>query len=191
MSFKKTFFFLFILPFFLGAQDTLGPQKKLKAPVVLEGDTLFYFKSSMHNFPLKVRAQEASLRLERLTRTYNPLTDSLWLQPGNEFIKIMFNKDFAIVTTISDAENDSTTIAKLAKLRLQRISDTLKKGEGLTTKEWAIRIGYFIISLIILILYIKLVNWFFKKIDLRLSKVERNFLRKKGTILKYFIPRVF
>lgn len=189
MSLKKTLFFLFIFPLFLGAQDTIVPQKKLKAPVVFKGDTVFYFKSSMHNYPLEVRAKEASLRLQRLTSEYNPLTDSLWLESGNEFIKIMFNNDFAIVTTLKDAENDSTTVPKLAKLRLNGIDKALNKGEGLSTKEWAIRIGYFIISLIILILYIKLINWTFKKIDLRLSKIEQNFLRKKRNILKYFIPK--
>ena len=189
MSLNKTLLFLLIFPLFLGAQDTIAPQKDLKAPVILKGDTLFYFKNSIQNFPFELRAEEASLRLQRLTSDYNPLTDSLWLQKESEFIKIMYNDNFAIVTTLRDAENDSTTVLKLAKLRLERISNSINKGDGLTTKEWAIRIGYFIVSLIVLIFYIKLINWFFKKINLRLSKVERNFLRKKGTILKYFIPK--
>ncbi len=200
MLLNKILLFLLIFPLVLVAQDTtatqdtiaaqdmIAPQKHLKAPVILKGDTLFYFKSSMNNFPIKVRAEEASLRLQRLTSKYNPLIDSLWLQKESEFIKIMFNDEFAIVTTKGDADNDSTTIPKLAKLRLERISNTINKGDGLSTKEWAIRIGYFIISLIVLILFIKLINWFFKKINVRLSKVERNFLRKKTNILKYFIP---
>ena len=182
MSLNKILLFLLIFPLFLGAQDSIAPQKHLKAPVILKGDTLFYFKSSLQNFPIKVRAEEASLRLQRLTSGYNPLTDSLWLKQGNEFIKIMFNNDFAIVTTMRDAVNDSTTIPKLAKLRLERISNTINKGDGLSTKEWAIRIGYFMTSLIALIFYIKLINWFFKKINLRLSKIERNFLTYSPSI---------
>ena len=189
MTLYKTLFFILFLPLFLGAQDTLSLQKSKKAPVILNNDTLFYFKSSINDFPLAVRAQEASLRLQRLTSEYNPLVDSLWLQQDSAFVKIMYNDDFAIVTTLKDADNDNTTMSKLAKFRLERISNTLGQGLGLSTKEWAIRIGYFALSLIVLILYIKLINWFFRKLDLRLSKIEQNFLRKKRNILKYFIPK--
>lgn len=189
MQLLKSLLFLLFLPLLISAQDTLSIQKPEKAPVVLKGDTLFYFKSSVHNFPLKVRAEEASLRLQRLTSEYNPLIDSLWLQNESEFIKVMFNNDFAIVTTLKDAKNDNTSILNLAKFRQKQINSALNKSEGLSTKEWAIRIGYFAISLIILILYIKLINWLFRKLDLRLSKIEQNFLRKKRNILKYFIPK--
>ncbi|WP_282124069.1 mechanosensitive ion channel family protein [Algibacter mikhailovii] len=189
MPFHKILLFLIVFPFALGAQDSIPPQNDLKEPVILKNDTLFYFKSSMDNYPLKVRAEEASLRLERLTSTYNPLTDSLWLETGNEFIKIMLNNKFAIITTSRDAENHSTTIEKLAKFRLERLNSTLNQGEELRTKEWAKRIGYFVLSLIILVFYIKFINWAFRKIDLRLSKIEQKFLRKKQNILKYFIPK--
>lgn len=189
MSLKKILIFLLIFPLFLGAQDSLTIEKTVEAPVVLNGDTLFYFKSSAYTFPLEVRAKEASLRLKRLTAKFNPLIDSLWLKPESEFTKIMLNDDFAIVTTKKDADIDNTSILQLSNFRLERITKSLKTTEGLSPKEWAIRIGYFTASLIILILFIKLINWFFRKINLRLSKVERNFLRKKNNILKYFIPK--
>jgi hypothetical protein len=103
MILKKSLTILFILPFLLQAQDSLQVQKHLEAPVVLNGDTLFYFKTSAHTLPLEVRAKEASLRLKRLTSKYNPLIDSLWLKPEDEFSKIMFNNNFVIVTTKKDA----------------------------------------------------------------------------------------
>ncbi len=193
MWIKKIFLVLLLSHYCLGAQDTLSLQKPdqpfKKAPVVLNNDTLFYFKNGTETYPVQVRANEASLRLKRLTTTFNPLLDSLWLQQNNEFVEIMLNNDLALVTTLQDAENDSTTTLNLAEVRLEHIKNSLRGTEGLTTKEWGIRIGYFFLLLVILILYIKLVNWGFRKIDARLSKVERTFLRKKSNILKYFIPK--
>ncbi|WP_298536867.1 mechanosensitive ion channel family protein [uncultured Algibacter sp.] len=188
-SLCNTILFFLVFTLFSNAQDSLQVQEIQEAPVILNGDTLFYFKSSAHNFPLDVRATEASLRLQRLTSKYNPLVDSTWLDKEAEFVKIMINDKFAIATTLKDATNDSTTIEKLSEYRLNSLNKNLNQIEVLSTKEWAIRIVYFILSLIILILYIKLINWAFRKIDVRLSKVERNFLRNKTNILKYFIPR--
>jgi len=193
MLLKKILLVLLLSYHSLGAQDTLSLQQAdqilNKAPVVLNNDTLFYFNNGTETYPVQVRANEASLRLKRLTATYNPLVDSLWLQQNNEFVEIMLNNDLALVTTLQDAVSDSTTTFNLAEVRLAKIKNSLRGTEGLTTKEWAIRIGYFVLLLVILILYIKLINWLFRKINLRLSKVERKFLRKKTNILKYFIPK--
>jgi small-conductance mechanosensitive channel len=193
MLFRKIFLLLLVSNICLGAQDTLSLQKPVqilkKAPVVLNNDTLFYFKNGTETYPVEVRANEASLRLKRLTAAYNPLLDSLWLRQNNELVEIMFNNDLALVTTLQDAVSDKTTTLLLAKARLELINKGLKGTEDLTTKEWAIRIGYFVLLLVVLILYIKLINWVFRKINLRLSKIEQKFLRKKTNILKYFIPK--
>jgi len=193
MLFRKIFLLLLVSHICLGAQDTLSLQKPVqilkKAPVVLNNDTLFYFKNGTETYPVEVRANEASLRLKRLTAAYNPLLDSLWLRQNNELVEIMFNNDLALVTTLQDAVSDKTTTLLLAKSRLELINKGLKGTEDLTTKEWAIRIGYFVLLLVVLILYIKLINWVFRKINLRLSKIEQKFLRKKTNILKYFIPK--
>ncbi|WP_136483032.1 mechanosensitive ion channel family protein [Cognatitamlana onchidii] len=189
MPIKRIVSLLLILPFLVGAQDTLNTKHVKTTPVILHKDTLFFLQSNVLNYPLEVRAQEASARLERLTKTYNPLTDSLWLQHDKGFSKIMLNNQFALITTSQDAETADTNIEALAEMRLQAIVKALNQEKGLSPKEWAMRIAYFLGSLILLIVYIKLINWFFKKIDVRLSKVERNFLKKKKNILKYFIPR--
>ncbi len=193
MSLKKILLVLLLSHFCLGAQDSLSLQKpepiRKEAPVVLNNDTLFYFKNGTEIYPVQVRANETSLRLKRLTASYNPLLDSLQLQQNNDLIEIRLNNDLALVTTLQDAESDSTTTLTLAQFRLERITNSLRGTEGLSTKEWAVRIGYFVLLLVILILYIKLINWVFRKINVRLSKIERTFLRNKTNILKYFIPK--
>jgi small-conductance mechanosensitive channel len=129
------------------------------------------------------------LRLERLVKNFNPLRDSLWLRENEGQMEIMVNQKLALVTTREDAISDSMNILRLAEFRLDRIKANIRGVEGLSPKEWAIRIGYFAILLVVLILYLKLINWIFRKINVRLSKIERNFLRKKANILKYFIPK--
>lgn len=193
MLFKKLFFLFILSHFALASQDSLSPQKpivvKEASPVIIKKDTIFYISNGTDTYSTEFRAKEASLRLERLTKAYNPLVDSLWLKENKGLIQIMLNEDLALVTTPQDARTDSTTVRDLAEFRLNRIKANLKGTEDLTPKEWAIRIGYFALLLLVLVLYIRLVNWLFKKINLRLSKIERKFLRKKTNVLKYFIPK--
>lgn len=193
MLFKKLFFLFILSHFALASQDSLSPQKpivvKEASPVIIKKDTIFYISNGTDTYSTEFRAKEASLRLERITKAYNPLVDSLWLKENKGLIQIMLNEDLALVTTPQDARTDSTTVRDLAEFRLNRIKANLKGTEDLTPKEWAIRIGYFALLLLVLVLYIRLVNWLFKKINLRLSKIERKFLRKKTNVLKYFIPK--
>lgn len=193
MLFKKLFFLFILSHFALASQDSLSPQKpivvKEASPVIIKKDTIFYISNGTDTYSTEFRAKEASLRLERLTKAYNPLVDSLWLKENKGLIQIMLNEDLALVTTPQDARTDSTTVRDLAEFRLNRIKANLKGTEDLSPKEWAIRIGYFALLLLVLVLYIRLVNWLFKKINLRLSKIERKFLRKKTNVLKYFIPK--
>ncbi|WP_276390936.1 mechanosensitive ion channel family protein [Eudoraea chungangensis] len=193
MLFKKVFLLFLLSHFALASQDSLSPQKpiviKEASPVIIKKDTIFYISNGTDTYSTEFRAKEASLRLERLTKGYNPLVDSLWLKENKGLIQIMLNEDLALVTTPQDARTDSTTVRDLAEFRLNRIKANLKGTEDLTPREWAIRIGYFALLLLVLVLYIRLVNWLFKKITVRLSKIERKFLRKKTNVLKYFIPK--
>jgi len=50
-------------------------------------------------------------------------------------------------------------------------------------------IGFFVLSLAILIAVVKLINFLFRRLNTRLSKIEKKFLKKNGYILKYFIPK--
>lgn len=190
---KKILLALAFIPTFLFAQqDSLEvkstSEKIISAPVVLNSDTLFYIQNSTKNYPVELRANETSKRLKRLSENYNAFTDSIYLRENDGFIEVMYNDDLAFIVTPNDSKLSNLPIEQLAIARMKSFQQNLDSIEVLSTKEWLIRIGFFILSLTILIGFVKLVNWLFGKLNMRLSKIEKTFLRKNGSIIKYFIP---
>ncbi len=172
---------------------TTDDQKKNSdiAPVIFDNDTLFLIRFSPKEYPVQYRAQQISNRLEGLTQNYDSASDSIYLQKHKEFISIMYNDEVAFIITKNDAKTNNLSLKALAEMQLIKFKDALKQESkyDLTTKEWLIRIGYFLLSLIVLILAIKLVNWLFGKLMVYLSKFEKRFLKNKKNIFKYFIPK--
>lgn len=198
MRFKSfvCIFFVFFLSLVSFSQDSIQaitPKSIqaviLSAPVVLKQDTLFYIKSSADSYPVKIRAQEISERLEDITRWYFKDKDSLYLKEAGHHVNVMYNDKIAFVVTNNDAKHHSIPSLDLANMQMYTLRVSLNKDEQLHATEWLKRIGYFAISFIILIGFIKLVNWLFRRLDKRLSKIERTFLKKNRNILKYFIPQ--
>jgi len=163
--------------------------KVISAPVVFNADTLFFIENSQHNYPVAFRANGISERLQKLTKNYNTASDSLHLISKDEFIETYFNEELLFITNESDLENSDLSLIELAKSRTESVQKGLDKLVSLTPTEWLIRIGYFILSFIVLIAFIKFVNWIFRKLNVPLSKIEKKFLRKNKNILRYFIPK--
>lgn len=182
----------------LFTQDSIqSPERKqnilisdiISAPVVFKLDTLFYIKSSADSYPVKIRAKEISTRLEELTKWYIKDKDSLYIKEVDHHVNVMYNDKIAFVVTNSDAKYQEAPIISLAEMQLLSLKVSLNNQDQLTTTEWFKRIGYFTLSFILLIGFVKLVNWLFRRLDKRLSKIERTFLKKNRNILKYFIPK--
>ena len=172
--------------------STSDPKKQDDiAPVVFDGDTLFLIRHSPKEYPVAYRAQQISSRLESLTDDYNSESDTIYLKEESQFISIMYNDDVAFIVTANDAKTNDLSLKALAEMQILKFKNALKEESKyeLTTQEWLIRIGYFFLSLIILILAIKLINWLFGKLMVYLSKFEKRFLKNKKNIFKYFIPK--
>ncbi len=190
--------FLLIIAFFLisifkiSAQDSIvNPSQPniISAPVILKSDTLFHVKSSPESYPIKIRAQEISSQLKILTQWYIKGKDSIYLQQKENHVNVMYNSNVAFIVTKNDANYQKLPLLNLAEMQMSSLINTLNRDDILSSTEWLKRIGYFALSFIFLIVFIKLVNWLFKRLDKRLVKIERSFLRKNKNILKYFIPR--
>ncbi|GAB1309171.1 mechanosensitive ion channel family protein [Urechidicola sp. KH5] len=177
------------------SQDSIPKQPEpsqaaiLSAPVIIQKDTLFYIKGSLDSYPVSVRAEEISKHLSKMTKLYNRAQDSIYLKPEKNYISIMYNDEVAFVVTPSDAKFYDMYLEDLSEMHKESFLRTLNKKEELSTTQWLKRIGLFLVSLLVLILLLKLINFSFKKIDKRLSKIERNFLRKKENLIRYFIPK--
>lgn len=176
-------------------QSTTQEQTSLEqlavAPVIFQEDTLFLISHSPGEYPVTYRANQISDRLQSLTENYEQGVDTIYLKTENNFISVMYNDQVAFIVTENDAKTSGTAVTVLAEMQMGKFKEALHQEikDDLTTREWLIRIGYFLLSLLVLIAAIKLVNWLFKKLNAYLSKFEKKFLKNKKNIFKYFIPR--
>jgi len=175
-------------PVIIKKSDTLSNEF---APVTLSGDTLFLIRHSPMEYPVSYRAGQISQRLESLSKSYEKGVDTIYTKKEASFVSVMYNDEIAFIVTENDARSNNISLNALADSQVQKLKEALKEDEkyNLSTHEWLIRIGYFLASLVVLILIIKLINWAYKKLNLHLSKFEKKFLKKKKNILRYFIPK--
>jgi len=161
------------------------------APVVLSGDTLFLLHHSANEYPVSYRANQISQRLESLSKDFKKGVDTIYGIQESTFASIMYNDELAYIITENDALNQNLSLEVLSDFQIKQWKEALKEDEKyhLTTQEWLVRIGYFLVALIVLILVIKLINWMFRKLNIHLSKFQKSFLKKKQNILRYFIPK--
>lgn len=161
------------------------------APVIFKGDTLFLIRHSAKEYPVAYRAKQISNRLASLSKDFKKGTDTIYAKDEGEFVSIMYNDEVAFVLTKNDAKTNDTSMTALAEFQILKFNEALNKKNKyhLTTKEWLLRIGYFLISLIILVTVLKVINWLFRKLNIYLSKFEKRFLKNKKNIFKYFIPK--
>lgn len=200
MKINRLFFVVIWFPFLIISQnnetevqnDTLNESKVSilnDYPVVLGVDTLFFINTGYSNYPADIRANTISERLELLTKDYNPLVDSLYSVAKDNYIESRINDKLLFITTQSDAEQIKMPIELLANFRLTIISEKLVVVPEQSIYDRLKNIGFFILTLVVLIGVIKLINFLFRRLNTRLSKIEQKFLRKNGYILKYFIPK--
>lgn len=161
------------------------------AAVTLDGDTLFLIRHSPLEYPVKYRAGQISERLAFLSENYKKGIDTIYTKKEASFVRVMYNDEIAYIITENDARSNNIPLDVLADSQVEKLKEALKEDEKykLSTREWLIRVGYFLLSLLILIAVIKLINWLYKKLNAYLSKFEKNFLKNKKNVFKYFIPR--
>jgi small-conductance mechanosensitive channel len=160
------------------------------APVLLYGDTLFLIKTPLNKSSTAERAAKITKNLKKIARDFNIVMDTIYLHNGVDFVDIMYNDDLVFLVTSKDAVAHDMPLKDLARMQVDTLREKLvKRNTNLTLKEMFIRAGYFIISLIGLIIILKLINWIFGILIRRLSKFEKSILNKKNNLIKYFIPK--
>ena len=124
--------------------------KLISAAVILESDTLFTINSLKGNYPVKFRAKEISSRINNIAKSYNSLTDSIYLNPTVGFTEIKYNEKLLMVVTEQDAKLEKTSVKKLSNKRLKNIVNGLNNEVILTPIGWLKSIGFFVLSLLVL-----------------------------------------
>ena len=202
LKFKVAVLLLLNTSFFLGAQNDsilvsnqafTNTQSKIVGddfvPVIFRSDTLIVLKKGLGNLGINERAVKITEKLKPFSKGYKVSQDSVYLVRKEGYYEVMINQKKVFVITQKDADVEKIPLAMFAGVVIERLEDSLVKVEVLTPKEWAQRIGYFSFSFIALLIFIKLLNWSFRRLDKRLSKIEKKFLRKNRNLLKYFIPK--
>ena len=161
------------------------------APVLFKGDTLFLIKYSPREFSVSFRANQISQELELISKLYKPGIDSIYMKKEDQFISIMYNEKVVFVVTEKDAQAHDSPLSTLAETQFNKFKEAMEKNMGynLSVTDWLIRIGYFLISLVVLLALLWVIRWSFRKLDHYLSKFEKKFLKNKKNIFKYFIPK--
>lgn len=160
------------------------------APVLLYGDTLFLIKTALKRGTVEERAAKITNNLKIIARDFNMELDTFYLHKGVDFVDIMYNDDVAFLVSNKDAAAHKVPLEDLAEIQLDTLQEKLMmRNTDLSLKEILIRAGYFILSLLGLIIILKLINWVFGIIIERLSKFERSILNKKNNLIRYFIPK--
>ncbi len=171
-------------------QKTTDSLSSVPTPVILIKDTLFFIKNPSASSSTELRAEKISNRLEDLTENYKKGVDTIYLRKGINFINIMYNDDLAFITTKQDALSYDLSLEELAEQQISIFKQSLDdRTSNLSLTEWLLRIGYFVLSIAGLVLFLKLLRWLFNILDIRLSKFDKIFLKKNKNILKYFIPK--
>lgn len=160
-----------------------------KAPVVYKKDTLFFITNINGEYPAYVRAQAINKKLKDLEENFNPLLDSIFNKKQDSYYATVKNNKVLFITSTKDALEVNVPLEILATNRLQKLKKSVHTKPEITLQESLINIGFFIVSLLVLIGFVKLVNFLFRRLNKRLSKIEKKFLKKNGYIVKYFIPK--
>jgi len=171
--------FYFFFPFILFSQDSLQIKKEtltsnsiknneensldtinLKpAAVFLYGDTLFLVNAPLGTTSIVQRAEKISSKLKSITKVYDQTKDTIYLKQGNDFINIMFNDEVAYILTSNDSERSNTSLLQLANKQMHILKDSLNsKTSNLTLEEKFTLAGYFLLSLLGLVVFLKLVQ---------------------------------
>ena len=74
-------------------QDTTAVKNKIiTAPVIYDSDTLFNIQGFKENYPVNLRAKEITKRINGISKKYNSITDSIFLNPSDGFTEIKYNE---------------------------------------------------------------------------------------------------
>lgn len=200
---KYLFIVLVIIGFSVSGQDSVADLTSVKVkakndlideikafPVIYKMDTLFSLTSSEDGLTAKERAENITKRIRILGKGYNESKDSIYLREGKGFVDVMYNHELAFSILQADADAKGTDVKKLAKESSDIFTEALYEHKyHLSATEWAKRVLYTFLSLIVLIILLWVIKFLFSKLDLRLMKFDRKLLKKRNNLFKYFIPK--
>lgn len=147
-------------------------------PVVVDDDTLFYYYAKRGGLTPQLRAENVARDIELLGKKFNLKPDSLYIETSEIVTDLMYDNKVIVSFTDMDGLWENCTRDELAaKNRLLIIEklQEIKEEHGLL--QLCKRIGYFILILIGQGLLFWGTNWLFRKVKLRIMRLEKTRLK--------------
>lgn len=142
-------------------------------PVVVEDDTLFFLYAKRGGHTPQQRARSISLEIEELGRRFGMNPDSVYIESSDIVTDLMYKERVIVSFTDQDGLWENCTRDQLAAAKRSVIVEKLramKEEHGLL--QLGKRIFYFVLVLVGQFFLVRLTNWMFRKLKMRIQKLK-------------------
>ena len=147
-------------------------------PVVVEGDTLFYFYAKRGGHTPQQRAENVAADIAELGKLLNLQPDSVYVESSDIVTDVMYKGKVLVSFTDMDGLWENCTRDQLAadkRLVIMEKLHQMKESHGLL--QLGKRIVYFILVLVGQYLLFRVTNWLFRKLKLRIVRLRNTRLK--------------
>lgn len=143
------------------------------APVVVEGDTLFYLYTNRGGYTAQARAEMDAAVITELGERFNLHPDSVYIENTDIVTDVMYENKVLVSFTDKDGLWENSTREQLAKHVRTIIVDKLKDmHEEHSFMQLCKRILYFILVLVGQFLLYRLTLWLYRKSKVRIQLLK-------------------
>ena len=153
-------------------------QEVTGVPVVVEGDTLFYFYAKRGGHTPQQRAENVAADIVELGKLLNLQPDSVYVESSDIVTDVMYKGKVLVSFTDMDGLWENCTRDQLAadkRLVIMEKLHQMKESHGLL--QLGKRIVYFILVLVGQYLLFRVTNWLFRKLKLRIVRLRNTRLK--------------
>lgn len=153
-------------------------QEVTGVPVVVEGDTLFYFYAKRGGHTPQQRAENVAADIAELGKLLNLQPDSVYVESSDIVTDVMYKGKVLVSFTDMDGLWENCTRDQLAadkRLVIMEKLHQMKESHGLL--QLGKRIVYFILVLVGQYLLFRITNWLFRKLKLRIVRLRNTRLK--------------
>lgn len=153
-------------------------QEVTGVPVVVEGDTLFYFYAKRGGHTPQQRAENVAADIAELGKLLNLQPDSVYVESSDIVTDVMYKGKVLVSFTDMDGLWENCTRDQLVadkRLVIMEKLHQMKESHGLL--QLGKRIVYFILVLVGQYLLFRVTNWLFRKLKLRIVRLRNTRLK--------------
>lgn len=153
-------------------------QEVTGVPMVVEGDTLFYFYAKRGGHTPQQRAENVAADIAELGKLLNLQPDSVYVESSDIMTDVMYKGKVLVSFTDMDGLWENCTRDQLAadkRLVIMEKLHQMKESHGLL--QLGKRIVYFILVLVGQYLLFRVTNWLFRKLKLRIVRLRNTRLK--------------